>query len=79
MITIHIKNKIIFFIFCYVLFTITKQDTKIIILSYILLLNTILYLFYFISYLSYIEDNNQTWDNINFLKEKEGKKKEYIL
>jgi hypothetical protein len=39
---IYIKGKIDFFIFCFVLFTVTKHDTKIVTLSYKSLPNTIL-------------------------------------
>jgi hypothetical protein len=43
LITIHIKSKIDFFIFYYVLSTTTKQDEEILILSCTSLLNTILF------------------------------------
>ena len=51
---IHIKVKIDFFIFLVVLSTIFKQDIEIIILSYIPLLNTIIFLSHFLSCLSYL-------------------------
>jgi hypothetical protein len=46
LIIIHIKGKIDFFLLYFVLFTITKQDTKIIILSCISLLIIILYIIF---------------------------------